>query len=67
MSPVVVFILFAICLLIAVPVSITLGIVAVLPGALPPFGTSWMLMPSSRFASPDVPAISPFFAQPSQP
>jgi C4-dicarboxylate transporter DctM subunit len=33
MSAIVIFILFAICLLIAIPVSISLGIVAVLPGA----------------------------------
>lgn len=33
MSAVVVFILFVICLIIAIPVSISLGIVAVLPGA----------------------------------
>ena len=33
MSAVVVFILFVICLVIAIPVSISLGIVAVLPGA----------------------------------
>ncbi len=33
MSAIVVFILFVICLLIAIPVSISLGIVAVLPGA----------------------------------
>jgi C4-dicarboxylate transporter DctM subunit len=33
MSAVVVFIIFAICLVIAIPISISLGIVAVLPGA----------------------------------
>ena len=33
MSAAVVFILFVICLVIAIPVSISLGIVAVLPGA----------------------------------
>ena len=33
MSAVVVFIIFAICLIIAIPISISLGIVAVLPGA----------------------------------
>lgn len=33
MSSVVIFILFVVCLLIAIPVSISLGIVAVLPGA----------------------------------
>lgn len=36
MSAVVVFILFVICLIIAIPVSISLGIVAVLPGAFDP-------------------------------
>ena len=36
MSAVVVFILFVICLVIAIPVSISLGIVAVLPGAFDP-------------------------------
>lgn len=40
---------------------------AVLPGAFPPFSTRTMLMPSSRLASPLVPAITPFFAYPSQP
>ena len=40
MSPVVVFILFALCLLIAIPVSITLGIVAVLPGVFDPSFTA---------------------------
>ena len=34
MSAAVVFILFVICLVIAIPVSISLGIVAVLPGRL---------------------------------
>lgn len=33
MSAAVVFILFVICLVIAIPVSISLGIVSVLPGA----------------------------------
>ena len=33
MSAVVVFIIFVICLVIAIPVSISLGIVSVLPGA----------------------------------
>ena len=33
MSAIVVFILFIICLVIAIPVSISLGIVSVLPGA----------------------------------
>ena len=36
MSAAVVFILFVICLVIAIPVSISLGIVAVLPGAFVP-------------------------------
>lgn len=36
MSAVVVFILFVICLIIAIPVSISLGIVSVLPGAFDP-------------------------------
>ena len=40
MSAVVVFILFAICLVIAIPVSISLGIVAVLPGAFDPSFTA---------------------------
>ena len=40
MSPVVVFILFALSLLIAIPVSITLGIVAVLPGVFDPSFTA---------------------------
>ena len=48
------------------PLPTTQGL-AVLPGAFPPFGTRTMLMPSSRLASPDVPAIWPFFVQPSQP
>ena len=38
MSAAVVFILFVICLVIAIPVSISLGIVAVLPGA---FAQRW--------------------------
>ena len=37
MSAVVVFIIFAICLIIAIPISISLGIVAVLPGAFDAF------------------------------
>ena len=40
MSAVAVFILFAICLVIAIPVSISLGIVAVLPGAFDPSFTA---------------------------
>ena len=40
MSAVVVFILFVICLVIAIPVSISLGIVAVLPGAFDPSFTA---------------------------
>ena len=40
MSPIVVFILFALFLLIAVPVSVTLGLVAVLPGAFDPSFTA---------------------------
>ena len=40
MSAVVVFILFVICLIIAIPVSISLGIVAVLPGAFDPSFTA---------------------------
>ena len=40
MSAVVVFIIFAICLVIAIPISISLGIVAVLPGA---FDAAFML------------------------
>ena len=40
MSPIVVFILFVVCLMIAIPVSITLGIVAVLPGAFDPSFTA---------------------------
>lgn len=40
MSAVVVFILFAICLMIAIPVSISLGIASVLPGAFDPSFTA---------------------------
>ena len=40
MSAVAVFILFVICLVIAIPVSISLGIVAVLPGAFDPSFTA---------------------------
>ena len=40
MSAVVVFILFVICLIIAIPVSISLGIVSVLPGAFDPSFTA---------------------------
>ena len=40
MSSIVVFILFIICLLIAIPVSISLGIVSVLPGAFDPSFTA---------------------------
>ena len=40
MSPIVVFILFALFLLIAIPVSVTLGLVAVLPGAFDPSFTA---------------------------
>lgn len=40
MSAIVVFILFVICLIIAVPVSISLGIAAVLPGAFNPSFTA---------------------------
>ena len=40
MSSIVVFILFIICLLIAIPVSISLGIVSVLPGACDPSFTA---------------------------
>lgn len=40
MSAIVVFILFVICLIIAVPVSISLGIAAVLPGAFDPSFTA---------------------------
>ena len=40
MSAVVVFILFVVCLIIAIPVSISLGIVAVLPGAFDPSFTA---------------------------
>ena len=40
MSAVVVFILFVICLVIAIPVSISLGIVVVLPGAFDPSFTA---------------------------
>lgn len=40
MSAIVVFILFVICLIIAVPVSISLGIAAVLPGAFAPSFTA---------------------------
>lgn len=40
MSSVVVFIIFAICLVIAIPVSIALGIVSVLPGAFDPSFTA---------------------------
>ena len=40
MSPVIVFIIFVICLVIAIPVSISLGIVSVLPGAVDPSFTA---------------------------
>lgn len=40
MSSIVVFILFIICLVIAIPVSISLGIVSVLPGAFDPSFTA---------------------------
>ena len=40
MSAVVVFIIFVICLIIAIPVSISLGIVSVLPGAVDPSFTA---------------------------
>ena len=40
MSSIVVFILFIICLLVAIPVSISLGIVSVLPGAFDPSFTA---------------------------
>ncbi len=40
MSPVLVFIIFVICLVIAIPVSISLGIVSVLPGAVDPSFTA---------------------------
>ena len=40
MSAVVVFIIFVICLVIAIPVSISLGIVSVLPGAFDPSFTA---------------------------
>ena len=40
MSAVVVFILFVICLMIAIPVSISLGIASVLPGAFDPSFTA---------------------------
>lgn len=40
MSVGVVFLLFALCLLIAIPISISLGIVAVLPGAFDPSFTA---------------------------
>ncbi|HIZ74225.1 MAG TPA: TRAP transporter large permease subunit, partial [Candidatus Mediterraneibacter stercoravium] len=40
MSAVVVFIIFVVCLVIAIPVSISLGIVSVLPGAVDPSFTA---------------------------
>ena len=40
MSAIIVFLLFAVCLVLAVPVSIALGIAAVLPGALDPSFTA---------------------------
>ena len=40
MSAVVVFIIFVVCLVIAIPVSISLGIVSVLPGAFDPSFTA---------------------------
>ena len=40
MSPVIIFIIFVVCLIIAIPVSISLGIAAVLPGAVDPSFTA---------------------------
>ena len=40
MSAVVLFIIFVVCLVIAIPVSISLGIVSVLPGAVDPSFTA---------------------------
>ena len=40
MSAAVVFLLFFICLIIAIPISIALGIVSVLPGAFDPSFTA---------------------------
>ena len=40
MSPLVVFILFFVCLLIAIPISVSLGLVAVLPGVFDPSFTA---------------------------
>ena len=40
MSPVIVFLIFVVCLIIAIPVSISLGIVSVLPGAMDPSFTA---------------------------
>ena len=40
MSSIVIFILFVICLVIAIPVSITLGMVSVLAGAFDPSFTA---------------------------
>ena len=40
MPAVVVFLIFVICLIIAIPVSISLGIVSVLPGAVDPSFTA---------------------------
>ena len=53
MSAVVVFIIFAICLVIAIPISISLGIVAVLPGAFDAsFTASAGYVIRSKYASP---------------
>ena len=45
MSAAVVFLLFFICLIIAIPISIALGIVSVLPGAFDPsFYSKWDIL-----------------------
>lgn len=54
MSAVVVFIIFVICLVIAIPVSISLGIVSVLPGAFDPsFTASWQFVIRSMLGGID--------------
>lgn len=54
MTSVIIFIIFFICLLIAIPVSISLGIVSVLPGALSPsFTASGQYVVRSMFGGID--------------